>query len=135
MGEFIGLVAVLCVFGLPAAVILGSIWMRERTKQSAHKLISEALARGQTIDPALLTQLAEMRGRPADRARRTLGSGVVLLALAGGFAGASALRGGFDPGGFADEGMLTAALILGALGLAFTILGVFDYATKKKTEQ
>jgi Domain of unknown function (DUF6249) len=119
------------------AVILGPIWLKERTKQSAHKLISQAIEKGQALDPQLMERLttAVPNQPPPDRARRTLGSGVVLLALAGGFAGASMMSSGFDPSGYANDGMMTAALILGSLGLAFTLLGVFDYATKKKTEQ
>ncbi len=75
------------------------------------------------------------RGRSpelVDRPRRTLGSGVVLLALAGGFIGASFMSNGFDPSGFAGDGMMTAAIILGALGVAFILLAIVDYASKKK---
>jgi hypothetical protein len=132
-----GILIPLTFFGFLGAVILGPIYLKERTKQSAHKLISQAIEKGQPLDPQLMERLtvAAPSQAPPDRARRTLGSGVVLLALAGGFAGASVMSSGFDPSGYANNGMMTAALILGALGLAFTVLGIFDYATKKKTEQ
>ncbi|MBL8532123.1 MAG: hypothetical protein JNK94_10345 [Hyphomonadaceae bacterium] len=122
-------------FGFLGAVILVPIWLRERTKQSAHHLLSQALEKGQTLDPALMRQLTEgARPQQQDRPRRTLGSGVVLLALAGGFVAASYLSGGFDPTGNAHNGMLTAAAILGALGAAFLVLAIVDYATKKKDQ-
>lgn len=118
-----------------AAVILVPIWLREKTKQSAHNLISQALEKGQQLDPALLRQLTEGGQKPPqDRARRTLGSGIVLLALAGGFVGAAYFTGDFDPTGHAEGGIMTAAIILGALGAAFILLALVDYASKKKDQ-
>lgn len=116
------------------AVILVPIWLRERTRQSAHQLLAQALEKGQTLDPALLRQLTEGKQQPQDRPRRTLGSGVVLLALAIGFVAAGALSSGFDPSGFSGNGMMTAAAILGALGVAFILLAMVDYANKKKDQ-
>lgn len=121
-------------FAFLGAVILVPIWLKERTKQSAHQLISQALEKGQQLDPALMRQLTEGQKQQQDRPRRTLGSGVVLLALAMGFVGASFLSGGFDASGYAGNGMLTAAVILGALGSAFILLAIVDYATKKKDQ-
>ena len=119
------------------AVILGPIWLREKTRQSAHQLIADALEKGQPVDPALvreLTQAGKPTKPPQDSARRTLGSAVVLLALAGGFVAAAYLTGGFDPTGHAERGMLIPAVILGALGAAFLVLALVDYSTKKKDE-
>lgn len=117
-------------FGFLAAIILVPIWLKERTKQSAHQLISQALEKGQQLDPALMRELTQGARQEQDRARRSLGSGVVLLALAAGFVVA-----GYFVGGYADEafnGMMVPAAILGALGLAFVLLAIVDYATKKK---
>lgn len=119
-------------FGFLAAVILVPIWLKERTKQSAHKLISQAIEKGQPLDPTVMRQLTEGMRQTQDRARRSLGSGVVLLALAGGFVIA-----GYFVGGYADEafnGMMVPAAILGALGLAFVLLALVDYASKKKDQ-
>ena len=41
-------------FGFLAAIILVPIYLRERTRQSAHHLIAQALEKGQTLDPALM---------------------------------------------------------------------------------
>jgi hypothetical protein len=122
--------------GFLAAIILVPIWLKERTKQSAHQLISQALEKGQPLDPAIMTRLTEVaqRSAPADRARRTLGSGVVLLALGGGFAGASYYSSEWSPSGFGFGWMILPAIILGALGAAFTLLAILDYASKKKTD-
>ena len=46
-------------FGFLAAVILVPIWLRERTKQSAHHLISQALEKGQPLDPAIMRDLTQ----------------------------------------------------------------------------
>lgn len=116
-----------------AAVILIPIWLKERTKRSAHELISQALEKGQTLDPALMRQLTEGSVKPQlDRARRTLGSGVILLALACGFViGAFALE---DFSGAVEGGMMVPAAILGALGIAFILLALVDYAAKRKEQ-
>ena len=119
-------------FAFLGAVIVGPIWLRERTKQSAHNLYSQALEKGQPLDPALMRQLTEGMRQEGDKARKTLGSGVVLLALSGGFVAASFLAGGFDPSGHAERGMLIPAIILGSLGAAFILLAIIDYSTKKK---
>jgi sterol desaturase/sphingolipid hydroxylase (fatty acid hydroxylase superfamily) len=116
-------------FAFLAAVILIPIWLKERTRQSAHQLLAQALEKGQTLDPALLRQLTEGKAQAQDRPRRTLGSGVVLLALALGFLAASFLNGDMTGGG-----MMTAAVILGALGAAFILLALVDYSTKKKDQ-
>ncbi len=121
-------------FGFLAAIILVPIYLRERTKQSAHALISQALEKGQTLDPQILKQLTEGGKPPQDKARRSLGSGIVLLALAGGFVGAAFVMDGFDPSGYAHNGMLVPAVILGALGTAFILLAIVDYATRKKDQ-
>ena len=118
-------------FGFLAAVILVPIWLKERTRQSAHQLLSQALEKGQQLDPALMRQLTEGgQKQQQDRPRRTLGSGVVLLALAIGFVAANFLDGGDFTGG----ALLTAAVILGSLGTAFILLAIVDYASKKKDQ-
>ncbi|OQW58582.1 MAG: hypothetical protein A4S17_03875 [Proteobacteria bacterium HN_bin10] len=119
-------------FGFLAAIILVPIYLRERTRQSAHHLIAQALEKGQQLDPALMRSLTDTQKKPQDKARSSLGSGVVLLALAGGFA-----AGGYFVGGYAEEafnGMMVPAVILGSLGVAFILLAIVDYSTKKKDD-
>lgn len=119
-------------FAFLGAIILVPIWLKERTKRSAHALISQALEKGQQLDPAILRQLTEGAAKPPkDRARSTLGSGVVLMALAVGFViGAFAME---DFTGV-NGGMMVPAAILGALGLAFILLAMVDYSAKKKEQ-
>ncbi|MEZ6022211.1 MAG: hypothetical protein R3C16_02080 [Hyphomonadaceae bacterium] len=69
----------------------------------------------------------------ADRARKSLGSAVILLALAGGFVAAGFVVDGFDPGGDAHRGMLIPAVIFGSIGVAFLLLSIVDYVTKPRT--
>lgn len=128
----VGIIIVGIVFGTIAALVLGPIWFKERTKQSAHQLIAQALEKGQPLDPALMQRLTESVDTKRNNPRRTLGSAVVLIALAAGFGGASYFSGDFDPSGHAMGGMMTTALILGALGIAFLVLALVDYASKKK---
>lgn len=111
-------------FGFLAAIILGPIYLRERTRQSAHHLIAQALEKGQQLDPELMRTLTEGQKKPQDKARSSLGAGVVLLSLGLGFAVA---------GYFSEiEPLYIPASILCALGVAFTLLAIVDYSTKRK---
>lgn len=130
-------IILIIIFGSVAAIILLPIWFRERTKQSAHHLIAQALEKGQQLDPALMEKLTTTvqanNSKNQSNARRTLGNGIVLLALGAGFFAASLMGNGWDPtGGFMNDGKVQVSLILIALGSAFTILALVDYASKKK---
>jgi hypothetical protein len=125
------LVPILCtfaIFGSIAAMIIVPFWLKERTKQSAHRVISEAVARGQPLDPAIMDQLTQAVGTKQQQSspRRTLGNGLVLLALGIAFGVADWFKNGSFSGGLEWP-----AMILGALGLAFTILAIVDYITQK----
>lgn len=120
-------------FGFLGAVILVPVLAKERTKRSAHELISQAMARGQVLDPTLVAQLSQNILDEGNRGRKSLGNAVVLLALAGGFVAASYVVDGFDPGGDAHRGMLIPAVIMGSVGVAFLLLAIIDYASKKRT--
>lgn len=119
-------------FAFLAAVILVPILAKERTRRSAHDLISQAMARGQTLDPTLVAKLSEDMLQEGNRARKSLGSGVVLLALAVGFIAAGFVIDGFDHDGDVIRGMAVPAVMLGSVGLAFILLAIVDYATKKR---
>ncbi len=118
-------------FGFLAAVILVPVLVRERTKRSAHDLISQALARGQQLDPNLVSQLTQNMLDEGNRARKSLGNGVILLALAGGFVAAGFLANQWDAD--AQHGMMIPAVIMGSVGAAFILLALVDYATKKRS--
>lgn len=119
----------LVFFGFLAAVILVPIMAKERTKRSAHDLVSQAMARGQQLDPALVSQITQSVADEGNRARRSLGRGVIMLALAAGFIGA-----GYVNGGWTDaHDMAVPAVLLGTLGIAFILLAILDYVTKSRT--
>lgn len=118
-------------FAFLGAVILVPVLAKERTKRSAHDLISRAMERGQPLDPGLVSQLTQNMLDEGNRARKSLGSGVILLALAIGFVGAGYVGSGFDAD--AMHGFGIPAVILGTVGLAFIVLAIIDYAAKKRT--
>jgi hypothetical protein len=119
-------------FSFLAAVILVPVLAKERTRRSAHDLIAQAMARGQVLEPALIAKLSEEMLQEGNRARKSLGNGVILLALAVGFLGSGFVIDGYDGGGDVVHGMMVPAIILGAVGSAYLILAIFDYATKKR---
>jgi len=120
-------------FGFLAAIILVPILAKERTKRSAHDLVSQALARGQNLDPALVQQLTQNLLEEGNRARKSLGNAVVLLALAGGFVAAGYVLNGLEGDGEAMYAMGIPAVILASVGVAFLLLAIIDYATKRRT--
>ena len=124
-----GVLVPLIFFGFLAAVILVPILAKEQTKRSAHHLISQAMERGQTLNPALVNQISQNMLHEGNQARRSLGKGVILLALAGGFVGAAYVGDGFDSDA---HGMFIPAVIFGAVGVAFVLLALVDYATKSR---
>jgi hypothetical protein len=119
--------APLVFFLFLGAIILVPIWLRERTKQSAHQLISQALEKGQPLDPAIMRDLTQgtVRQQQQDRPRRSLGSAVTLCALAAAFI---AIAYTVDDMSF----MRVPGFIIGALGIAFLLLAIVDYTAKKK---
>lgn len=114
-------------FAFLGAIIIVPIMSKERTKRSAHELVSQALARGQTLEPDVIEKLSSDMQVEGDRARRSLGKGIILTMLAVGLVGASYFGDGWD------EGALVPATIVGALGIAFLLLAVVDYVSKKRT--
>lgn len=129
-----GIFFFLLFFGFLGAIILVPIYLRERTRQSAHHLIAQALEKGQTLDPALMKVLTEGQKKPRDKARSSLGSGIVLLALAGGFVGGGYAISQISGAEEALFGMMIPAAILGALGVAFVLLAMVDFATQRKDD-
>jgi hypothetical protein len=119
-------------FAFLAAIILVPILAKERTKRSAHDLVSQAMARGQQLDPVLVQQLTQNMLDEGNRARKSLGSAVILLALAGGFVAAGYVLNGLDHDGDAMHAMWIPAVILGSVGVAFLLLSIIDYATKRR---
>lgn len=113
-------------FAFLAAIIIVPIMSKERTKRSAHELVSQALARGQTLEPDLIEKLSTDLQVEGDRARRSLGKGIILTMLAVGLMGAAYFGDGWD------EGAMVPATIVGALGVAFLLLALVDYISKKR---
>lgn len=117
-------------FGFLAAIILVPVLAKERTKRSAHDLISQAMARGQQLEPELVSQLTQNMLDEGNRARKSLGNGVILLALAAGFVAAGFVASGMDADAF--HGFMVPAVFVGTIGLAFLLLAAVDYMTKRR---
>ena len=129
-----GIIFFFVFFGFLAAIILVPIYLRERTRHSANNLIAQALEKGQTLDPSLMKVLTEGQKKPRDKARSSLASGIVLLALAGGFVGGGYAISQISGAEEAFFGMMIPAAILGALGAAFVLLALVDFATQRKDD-
>lgn len=119
-------------FSFLAAIILVPVLAKERTKRSAHSLISLAISRGQELDPVTIARMTDEMLENGNRGRRSLGNGVILLGLAFGFVGAGFVVSGFDGDGDVLHGMMVPAVLVGSVGLAFLLLAIVDYMTKPR---
>ena len=130
-GGIVGILVVLIIFGSIASMIILPMWFRERTKQSAHHLLGQALEKGQQLDPETVQRLTQsvqaVQQQQQARPRRTLGNGIVLLALGVGFLAS-------DYWSDHEFDLKFPTVILLALGAAFTLLALVDYVTGKKSD-
>jgi len=122
-------------FSFLTAIIVLPAMAKEKTKRSAHSLISQAIARGQDLDPGTISRMTDemLDTYGGGRARRTLGNAIVLLALAGGFVGAGFVLTNLDHDGDVLYAMSVPAVILGAVGAAFLLLSIVDFVAKPRT--
>lgn len=124
-----GIVVPLGAFVFLGAIIIVPIWLRNRAREAGYRLIHEAMARGQVLDPKLIEQIVEVRkDKDGPRWRRSLGAGVALAALAAGLVGVG-LADGYD------SGWIKGAAVLGSLGAGFIVLAVIDVFTRKSPDQ
>jgi hypothetical protein len=125
----------LIFFSFLTAVIVLPVMAKENTKRSAHQLISQAIARGQELDPATISRMTDemLDGGGGNRARRSLGNAVVLLALAGGFVAAGFVLSNLDHDGEVLYAMSVPAVIVGSVGVAFLLLSIVDFAAKRRS--
>jgi hypothetical protein len=122
-------------FAFLTSIIVVPVMAKERTRRSAHQLISQAIARGQELDPSTISRMTDemLDNYGGGRARRTFGNAIVLLALAAGFLGSGYMLSNIDHDGDVLYGMAVPAVILGSVGAAFLLLSIVDFAAKKRT--
>lgn len=121
-------------FGFLTAVIVAPVMAREQTKRSAHTLIAQALARGQTLDSALVQQLTQQMLEDGNRARKSLGSGVILIALAGGLVLAWYVAAGYDWSSDGARVMMFPAIICGTVAIGYLLLAAIDFMIKPRAQ-
>ena len=74
MGELIGLVAVILIFGMPIIIVLAVLRHRARRPQMINDTVMKLAEKGQPIPPELFTE-------PAARPRSDLRRGIKLLTV------------------------------------------------------
>jgi hypothetical protein len=111
-------------FAAVAAVILGTVWFATKRRTSALGLIQEAVAKGQTLDAALIERLMPER-RPA--VGKWFGIICLLMGMPTLGVGAGLLLAGiFLTSGATAAGMLTGGMVQLSIGVGFTALGFFS---------
>lgn len=93
MGELIGLVSVILIFGTPVVIVLAVLASRNRRQRMQNEVVLKLAERGQPIPPELFLQ--------PERPRSDLGSGLSLIGAGLGLAAGLYFAGGEEGIGFA----------------------------------
>ena len=108
------------------ALILVPVVLHYQSKEASHRLVRDAIARGQQLDPALIERLIPPP-KPSDPRGVAFGflvPGVILTAVAIGLAAAAV----FLPGDREDlSGQLTGAVITGSMGVGFLLIAAVAF--------
>jgi len=131
MNDFIGLVAVVSVFGTITAIFFGPAFLKFRERRETQETVRRAIDKGQDLPPEVLDALTRDVNKNLPSRTRDIRRGIIWLAVGIGIAAFSMINnmgwsGGDDWHGNVGTGLLGFAAIPATIGLAFIILSFFN---------
>jgi hypothetical protein len=117
-------------------IILVPVTLHYRNKLASHKLVHEAIARGQQLDPALIERLVPP-AKPYDPRNVAFGflvPGVIFGAIGAGLAFVAAFLTTDTQADFHNS-LLTGAVITGSIGLGFIIIAAVAFVLFKRPKE
>ncbi|MGZ9113766.1 MAG: DUF6249 domain-containing protein [Brevundimonas sp.] len=131
MEDFIGLVAVLSVFGTITAIIFGPTYLKFRERRETQETVRRAIDKGQDLPPEVLDALTKDVTKNLPSRTRDIRRGIIWMAVGIGIAAFSLINGmgwegGDDWHGNVGDGLLGIAAIPFTIGLAFIVLSFFN---------
>ena len=112
-------------FAMIAAIVIVPTWLKSKERQDMQATLRASLDKGQPLPPEIIDALTRQTVKPPASASRDLRTGVILLALAVGFAATFSFI-GYQFGESKAWGFGAFAAIPGAMGLAFITLSFFN---------
>ncbi|MDP1528529.1 MAG: DUF6249 domain-containing protein [Rhodoferax sp.] len=129
MEDFIGLVAVLSVFGTITAIFFGPALLKSRERRETQETVRRAIDKGQDLPAEVLEALTKDVSKNLPSRTRDIRRGVIWLAVGVGIAAFGFLSDlGWSDHGMREigNGLLGVAAIPVTIGLAFIILSFFN---------
>ncbi len=126
---FVGVIAILAVFGTITAIIVGPSWLKSREKREVQETVRRAIDKGQELPPELIDALTKDVQKNLPSRSRDLRKGILWTATGLGiglFSVVSNIGGRDWDGNNLDSGLLGIACIPLTIGLAFIVLSFFN---------
>lgn len=115
----------IAMFAMIAAIVIVPTWLKSRDRREMQATLRASIERGQALPPEVIDALSRENIKPPASASRDLRTGVILLSVAIGIAGAFSWL-GYQTGHDVPYGFAAFAAIPGAIGLAFIVLSFFN---------
>jgi len=125
---FVGVIAILAVFGTITAIIVGPSWLKSRDRREVQATVRSAIDKGQPLPPEVIEALSKDITKNLPSRSRDLRRGIIWLAVGIGLAGFGLVQdlGDRNWSDNVGDGMLGIAVIPATIGLAFLLLSVFN---------
>lgn len=126
--NFVGIIAILAVFGTITAIIVGPSWLKSRERREIQTTVRSAIDKGQPLPPEVIEALSKDITKNLPSRTRDIRRGVMWLAVGIGIAGFGLINdmGDRDWSDNVGDGMLAIAVIPATIGLAFLVLSFFN---------
>mgnify|MGYP003654375516 CR=1 FL=1 len=126
--NFVGIIAILAVFGTITAIIVGPSWLKSRERREIQTTVRTAIDKGQPLPPEVIEALSKDITKNLPSRTKDIRRGIIWLAVGIGIAAFSLINnlGESDWSDNVGDGMLAFAVIPATIGLAFLILSFFN---------
>ena len=125
---FVGVIAILAVFGTITAIIVGPSWLKSRDRREVKATVRSAIDKGQPLPPEVIEALSKDITKNLPSRTKDIRRGIIWLAVGIGIAAFSLINnlGEREWSDHVGDGMLAFAVIPATIGLAFLILSFFN---------
>ena len=126
--NFVGIIAILAVFGTITAIIVGPSWLKSRERREIQTTVRTAIDKGQPLPPEVIEALSKDITKNLPSRTRDIRRGVMWLAVGIGIAAFGLINdlGDRNWNDQVGDGMLAIAVIPATIGLAFLVLSFFN---------
>lgn len=134
-GEFVGMVAILAMFGTITAIFFGPAWLKSRERRETQETVRRAIDKGQPLPPEVIDAMTKDVAKNLPSRTRDIRRGVIWLATGVGIAAFSAISDATwnqNDGPFSSDAPFAGGPLLGfaaipiTIGLAFIVLSFFN---------